>query len=869
MSVADRRARRLRAALEVLAARPDGLPVGEVWREVCDRVPLRDEDLERLQSGKGRAETHFRWYSVDLVKAGWLRKDDGVWSVTDQGRRALDDYPEPEKFTRAAGQAYREWDRSRGKDAVADEPTDVVIVDPSDRPVLDAAALILERGLSRGGSAFIDGRSVWSPAAARELYTCFVERPDASGADFLTKLHRQLDGCSDDAVLLTAELLTLNVLPLSNVTATAKRARIRTVLGWLDSPLELPQVIDKAFESGVFSGGVGFNVSIWKMLSLLIHFVEYWHGLAPADRRAAFDDPWVWKRIVQNSPGPNMPSQREALLYLAHPGTFLPVVKVSHKRAIRDAYLDELETSTGDVDRDLLQITLALQADRRGPIPYYDSPYVERWRATVSTEDVEHEQVARRAWLVRGSSVNGHNLVPTWLADGFVSLAASTLHPVDAGIDQAALKEAVDVDYSHRSYAARKEKVNEFHAFLTRMREGDLIATTSSGSVYLGVVSGPAQFVESTDKRSNLRRAAKWRPEDTAVEYAALPAPLPAKLSSQAEVVDLTEELSLLEELLGDDPPALPAVELVLRDADDALAEYLLIDRPWLQEVIDLLRDRRQVILYGPPGTGKTYLAQHLAWHLTDRSAVKLVQFHPSYSYEDFFEGFRPTAGADGRIEFGLKPGPFRRIVEVARQDLSTPYILIIDEINRANLAKVFGELYFLLEYRDQAVGLLYSGGDEDDFTLPDNVFLIGTMNTADRSIALVDAAMRRRFAFVSLHPADEPVRGLLGRWLDQQGLPREAAALLAALNARVPDTDFAIGPSYLMRPSVYTDGGLDRVWRTSILPLLEELHYGDGMDLPTRYGLTALRRSLTTTADNEPEAEPNGTRHAPDIEPP
>jgi 5-methylcytosine-specific restriction protein B len=171
--------------------------------------------------------------------------------------------------------------------------------------------------------------------------------------------------------------------------------------------------------------------------------------------------------------------------------------------------------------------------------------------------------------------------------------------------------------------------------------------------------------------------------------------------------------------------------------------------------------------------------------------------------------------------------------------------VLIIDEINRANLAKVFGELYFLLEYRDQAVGLLYSAGEEDDFTLPENVFLIGTMNTADRSIALVDAAMRRRFAFVSLHPNDEPVRGLLGRWLDRHGLPGEAAALLAALNARVPDADFAIGPSYLMRHSVYAEGGLDRVWRTSILPLLEELHYGDGVDLAAEYGLAALRRSV------------------------
>ena len=243
-------------------------------------------------------------------------------------------------------------------------------------------------------------------------------------------------------------------------------------------------------------------------------------------------------------------------------------------------------------------------------------------------------------------------------------------------------------------------------------------------------------------------------------------------------------------------------------------------------------------------------MAQRLAWHLTDRSAVKLVQFHPSYSYEDFFEGFRPSPGGDGTLSFELRPGPFRRIVEAAWQDPSTPYVLIIDEINRANLAKVFGELYFLLEYRDQSVSLLYSQGDEDDFTLPENVFVIGTMNTADRSIALVDAAMRRRFAFVPLHPADEPVRGLLSRWLARQGMPAEPAELLAALNRRITDADFAVGPSYLMRSNVNTEQGVERVWRTAILPLLEELHFGDGVDVAGTYGLAALRRGLRADAD-------------------
>src|SRR5205814_5261615 len=119
-------------------------------------------------------------------------------------------------------------------------------------------------------------------------------------------------------------------------------------------------------------------------------------------------------------------------------------------------------------------------------------------------------------------------------------------------------------------------------------------------------------------------------------------------------------------------------------------------------------------------------------------------------TYEDFFEGFRPKSTADGRLEFELRPGAFRKLAEEAREHPSTVYILIIDEINRGNLAKIFGELYFLLEYRDHRVRLQYS---QEDFTLPANFYMIGTINTADRSIALVDAAMRRRFAFVEMHP--------------------------------------------------------------------------------------------------------------------
>jgi 5-methylcytosine-specific restriction protein B len=160
---------------------------------------------------------------------------------------------------------------------------------------------------------------------------------------------------------------------------------------------------------------------------------------------------------------------------------------------------------------------------------------------------------------------------------------------------------------------------------------------------------------------------------------------------------------------------------------------------------------------------------------------------------------------------------------------------LIIDEINRGNIAKIFGELYFLLEYRDESIRLQYSRDEE--FKLPRNLFIIGTMNTADRSIALVDSALRRRFYFMGLIPTREPIDRVLDGWLEAHGLDPEPAALLSELNRAIDDEDFSIGPSYFMT-SDGTAPNLERIWTHAVMPLLEEQYYGTGRDLESEFGL-------------------------------
>ena len=187
-----------------------------------------------------------------------------------------------------------------------------------------------------------------------------------------------------------------------------------------------------------------------------------------------------------------------------------------------------------------------------------------------------------------------------------------------------------------------------------------------------------------------------------------------------------------------------------------------------------------------------------------------------------------------------------RQIAEEARMTPTVPYLLIVDEINRGNIAKIFGELYFLLEYRSEAIRLQYS--PEEEFRLPENLLLIGTMNTADRSIALVDSALRRRFYFVELHPSREPVNGVLARWLSARDHPPESAAILAELNRLIENEDFAIGPSYMMGGKTAPD--LERIWAHSIMPLLQEHFYGTEKDVVAEFGLATIRRRLARAAD-------------------
>lgn len=237
-----------------------------------------------------------------------------------------------------------------------------------------------------------------------------------------------------------------------------------------------------------------------------------------------------------------------------------------------------------------------------------------------------------------------------------------------------------------------------------------------------------------------------------------------------------------------------------------------------LSRWVRAIERKGQAVIYGPPGTGKTYVARNLAKYFLSGADgfADLVQFHPAYAYEDFIQGIRPKNRKEGGLDYPVVPGRFLDFCNKAT-NRQGKCVLIIDEINRANLSRVFGELMYLLEYRNSDIPL--AGGNR--FSIPTNVVLIGTMNTADRSIALVDHALRRRFAFLPLKPNYDVLRKYQSkRGVESQGL----IDTLERLNNRIADPNYEIGIAFFLCEDL--PNHIEDIWKLEIEPYIEEYFF-------------------------------------------
>lgn len=767
---------------------------------------------------------------------------------------------------------------------------------PGFEQVYAAAQRFIGAALRSDDSLFTPGRSIWSLSAINDLYERLVEHPDESGDSFMVKLQRQLNDAASETIQFAGELLYVHFLIARDIQGETKRQRINTVLAWSPSAASIPDTLDRALDHGIAKTGVAFNTNRPDQLSFLLEFMRQWKQLPRDEQNRALKDPWAFENVVFAVPAHAGYVQQHALLHLVHPDTFEPIVSRAHKTRIAERFKDFVTEPAQSVDRQLAEIRSKLE-EQYGRNFHFYMPEVQRlwdsdkrpWDEFVAWAERFYQaegfdrrerdyklEIAANLEQARAAARRGDKDWLERLKKAFGppnNLTSWRVHALFLKWCEAKPEAAISAllalwDDSPEGTPSR------IRTFLSRIPQEVLRGSGTRLSVASFLLMGlnPLRFPiyrwEPFDKGFRLTGYPHGSKEaDEAERYEHALAFLD-QLMEEAERrgLNLRDRLDA-QGILWCIAKSQPLDEWSERerqaflryrgdeagdDDDDngapspdplgELAESLLLDRNYLARVEKLLEDKGQVIFYGPPGTGKTYVAQKLAGFFAGtEDAVGLVQFHPSYAYEDFVEGYRPRT-VNGQPGFALVEGPLKRLAQAAKKRPDAQHVLVIDEINRGNIAKVFGELYYLLEYRDKKISLQYS---EEPFELPKNLWVIGTMNTADRSIALIDAALRRRFYFVPFFTDEPPVDGLLRRWLTKNRPELLwVADVVDEANHRLAERHTAIGPSYFLKEDRLSEEWVHLIWEHAILPYLAEQFFGTEERLDN-FKLESLRAAI------------------------
>ena len=376
---------------------------------------------------------------------------------------------------------------------------------------------------------------------------------------------------------------------------------------------------------------------------------------------------------------------------------------------------------------------------------------------------------------------------------------------------------------------SRKNQALMAWNFANKLAINDVIfAKRSNTLVGKGIVTGDYIFDDSRQEYKNIRTV-KWL-QIGEWEH-------PGK-SVAKRLTDITSYTDYIEKLITiftpdelDDVDTQPEVDYPEYSSADFLSDVYMSEQDY-ETLVNVLKMKKNIILQGAPGVGKTFTAKRLAYSIIgakNPDRVQMIQFHQSYSYEDFIEGYRPTENG-----FTIKKGSFYKFCKLAEDDDENDYFFIIDEINRGNLSKIFGELFMLIEKDKRGIELqlLYS---DENFSVPPNVYIIGMMNTADRSLAMLDYALRRRFSFFTMKPGFNTI----GFQTYQDSLKSDAFKKLIScikqLNSKIAadislGEGFCIGHSYFcgLTAKTATVRTLTSIIEYELIPLLKEYWFDE-----------------------------------------
>ena len=717
--------------------------------------------------------------------------------------------------------------------------------------ILEAADRWKKQCLLDGSSLFSD-EMLWTKKCFDELQKHFVENLDTGTGTFMQKLQVQLGATSPEVKRLWGEITWVYYLIVSSITQVTKLDRIRRVWEWSGEALpEHHWALGEVLDKGIVNPGRGYSGHQWREYSFIVTIMLAWWSLRFTDRKSLLNDPWGFAKWVYQQNDGLRRQFPHAMLFLLFPDEYEPIMSRAHKKSIVKQFSKKIgephqinHMDLVELDKTLLSIRRQLEDDHKGEeIHFYLSPWKELWKdnspKTSGNNDVngmDDETWYKKkfgtadVWIIapgEGARLWGEFLEAGIAAIGWDELGDLSEYGSREAINSTLVENGAGQNPLNQSLAAWE--------FAHEVKIGDFVLAKKGRGAILGwgKVTGDYAYKAEREEHQNVRTT----------DWYACHAPItlndmmPTKTLTR--VTDYKNWLRSVFELINSDEGAkaekvvveLNGIEDEPYDLETAMRD-LFLEETKFRRILDQIALRKNLILQGPPGVGKTFIARRIAWCLMrqkDSQSIGMVQFHQSYAYEDFVQGWRPTETGG----FTLRNGMFYEFCKLAEEHPEKPFVFIIDEINRGNLSRIFGELLMLIEADKRgpkhAITLTYSAPG-DRFSVPENVHILGLMNTADRSLAIVDYALRRRFAFETLDPSygTEKFREhLLEADVDRCLIDR-IEGNLSELNNRISN-DKDLGPGFQIGHSYFVpEGQADEQWylgivETQIVPLLRE----------------------------------------------